>query len=214
MEQPLQLAAGSTTGGTPRALAGWVLHRGVPAFVAEDRHRLGQVERPVRRVGRDGREGLAAVQLLVGESPVLPAEYHCHRALGAPAGQLVGCFPGIQRPALGGPLPRGQSHDEDAVLDCLLQALAAPDSGDQIAGVVGDALDAIGIVDPGEGPHHPQVFQSEVFRDSNRAGEVDDVLGLDQHQDRRTAHPSPRNEVSRPRAFSKAAKPSFSVARR
>src|ERR1041384_1676917 len=61
-----------------------------PALVAEDADGLGEIERAVGGIGRDGDDGLAAIELVVGEPPVLPAGDQRHRSARASRGEPGG----------------------------------------------------------------------------------------------------------------------------
>ena len=86
-----------------------VTARGGPYLVAHHGDRLCQVERGVARVGRDGDEGVAGVELLVGEAVILTARHDGHRPARSPVEQFRR---GLARPdhaALRGALAPGRA---------------------------------------------------------------------------------------------------------
>ena len=95
--------------------------------------------------------------------------------------QRRGGFARTQHPALGGALPAGQHRGEHAVGDGLLQRVQDLDPGHEVGGVVGDAFDPVRVEDLGLHQAHP--LDTEVLRDPYRAGDVDDVLRIDEDED-------------------------------
>ena len=105
----------------------------------------------------------------------------------------------------------GRQHERRAaVLAGELVRLGGP--GNQIGGVVGDAFDPPGVEHPGL--DQPHLLDPEILGQPDRAGDVDDILGIDEDEDggRAVDHASPRNETSCFFPFRAAAKPVFSTA--
>ena len=157
----------------------------VPRLVDHDRHGLGQVERRVRGVGGDGDDRAARIELGVGEPAVLPSGHDRYRARGQVPHQLGRRLARAQGASLGRPLPAGQHKGGHAVGDGGLERGQDLDPGHEVSRVVRDPLDAPGIEHLGVDQPHP--LDPEVLRDAHRARDVDDVLGIDQHQDGRRA---------------------------
>ena len=185
---------------------------GVPALVSHDGGRLGQIERPVGRIRGDRGQGMAAIEFVVRQAAVFPPKHHRDGPLDRSFGYLGGRCGGTEELPFGGPFPRGHRDDEDTIAEGLFEGLTHPDPVDDIAGVVGDAFDPIGI----EHPRFDQaeVLDPEVLRDPDGARDVDDVLGLDQDENGRGGHPSPMKSVAWPFTLSEARRLDLSTALR
>ncbi len=183
-------------------------------------------------IGRDGDERTAQIQLGVGQAAVLSPRDDRDWTSDARRARASARLAGPQHLPLRGALPAGQNRGEDAVGDRLLERVQDLDPGDEVGGVVGDAFDAVGIED--FRVDQPHALDTEVLRDPDCAGDVDDVLRIDEDEEGgggRTAdgrsrsvpplpapshcpldHASPRNDTSCFLAFRAAANPAFSTA--
>jgi hypothetical protein len=131
-------------------------------------------------VGGDGDQGVAEVQLGVGESAVLPAGDHRDRPGRTLLEQRQGRIARPQNPPFGRPLPGCERRGEHAVRDGLLQGIEELDAGHQIGGVMSDPLDPVGVEHLRLDQAH--LLDPEVLRNPNRTGDVDDVLRIDEDE--------------------------------
>ena len=186
-------------GGRPAA---WRLERRglaatrVPRLVRHDRDGLGQVERRVTRIGGDGHHGPAQVQLGVGEAAVLTARDDRHRSRPrdpAPppprlrvAGASAAWPPARGRSARRWTRSRRRAASRDgrisirATKSAVLCAMPSMRQGSNISGSTSRMRS-----------------MPKLLRDPHGAGDVDDVLWIDQHEDGRQSGRVPPGVIPR-----------------
>ncbi len=133
-------------------------------------------------VGGDGDQGVAAIQFLIAEPAILPAGHQRHGTLRTSSHQFGRRFSWAHNGALGAAGPGRHGGDKDAVLDRVGEIVVQGDPGYKIGGVMGDALDAPRIED--RRLHQSHLSDAEIAGQSDRPGNIDDVLGTNQDQNR------------------------------
>jgi hypothetical protein len=86
-------------------------------LVADDLHRLREVQRLVTGIGRNPDEGVAAREVLVHEAVALAAEQHRHRAARRGGDEFCRRHARIQHAEVRGARPRARAEHEPAVGD-------------------------------------------------------------------------------------------------
>src|SRR5881397_83926 len=148
-------------------------------LVQHEHHGVRQVERRIRGARGNGHHAVATVERLVGQPLVFPPEEQRDGA-GLPACQnLGGRFPRALQIALRRAASRREPHDVYAVEQRVLQAIEPGDARQHVLRLVRDAFDPIRVVFARA--HQPELVKPEILERPHHMGDVDEVLGLVEH---------------------------------
>src|SRR5882762_4728950 len=142
---------------------------------------MSKIQRRIRGIAGNRDDAMAAIECLVREPLVLPAEEQRH---GAAVGQRDDFGSRIARPLqvpLGGPSPRREPDNVDAVGQRILERRVGAHPSEDVLRLMRDPLDAIGLVLARI--HEPEVAHAKVLHPAYDVRDVDEILGLVQDDD-------------------------------
>ena len=158
-----------------------VLRPGKIDLVAENQAGLSQIETRIFGGGRHYGDRLTEVEPFVCEPPILSAEHQRDEAATGNRDDLGRDFPGPDIITL---IRTGASAGSDTEHDVgqgVLEGFELLRRFCQLFATVGDTADAVGV--EVVGAHQAQLGQPHVHHDSDNTGDINDVLGLVQHDD-------------------------------